>query len=63
MNNKGRILFKKKMEPETIHGLFLRWLTWLLKDSNWRAYIRAKLKENELPVIDFSEGKKRRVAK
>jgi hypothetical protein len=60
MNNKGR--FNKKMQPETLHGLFLRWLGWLLKDSNWRAYIRSKLKENELPVIEFN-SKHRRVAK
>ena len=51
------------MQPETIHGLFLHWLNWLLKDSGWRAYIRTKLKENELPVIDISEGKERHVAK
>lgn len=62
MNNKGND-FKKRIQPETFHGLFLRWLGWVLKDSGWRAYIRAKLKENELPVIDFSEGKDRRVAK
>jgi hypothetical protein len=62
MNNRGRFLFKKE-QPETMHVFFLRWLSWLLKDSNWRAYIRTKLEENELPVIDFSEGKKRRVAK
>jgi hypothetical protein len=61
MNNRGRFLFKK-MQPETIHGMFLHWLNWLLKDSGWRAYIRTKLKENELPVIDVSEGKQRRVA-
>ena len=62
MNNRGRFLFKE-MQPETIHALFLRWLNWLLKDSGWRAYIRTKLKENELPVIDISEGRQRRVAK
>ena len=62
MNNREKFLFKK-MQPETIHVLFLRWLNWLLKDSGWRAYIRTKLKENELPVIDLSEGKRRRVAK
>jgi len=62
MNNNGNFLFKKKLQPETVHALFLRWLGWLLKDSGWRAYIRAKLKENELPIIDFSDKRKRRVA-
>lgn len=63
MNNKGDFSFKKKMQLETLHGLFLRWLGWLLKDSGWRAYIRAKLNENELPVIDFTAKRHRRVAK
>ena len=62
MNNKGDA-FKKNIRPETLHTLFLRWLGWLLKDSGWRAYIRAKVKENELPVIDFSSKRRRRVAK
>ena len=62
MNNKGKAS-KRKIQPETLHGLFLRWLSCLLKDSNWHAYIRAKLKENELPVIDFSGKEHRRVAK
>lgn len=62
MNNEGRFLFKK-VQPETIHALFLRWLNWLLKDSGWRAYIRTKLKENELPVIEFNSREHRRVAK
>lgn len=62
MNNRGTT-FKKKMRAEALHSVFLRWLGWLLKDSGWRAYIRAKLKENELPVIDFSDKRQRRVAK
>lgn len=62
MNNKGNA-FKKKMQPETLHRLFLRWLTWLLKDSNWRSYIRNRLKENELPVIQLNGERSRRVAK
>lgn len=62
MNNRETI-FKKRIQPETLHSLFLRWLGWILKDSGWRAYIRAKLKENELPVIDFSDKRRRRVAK
>jgi len=62
MNNKGKA-FKKKIQPETLHGLFLPWLTWLLKDSNWREYIRTKIKENELPVIEFNGREHRRVAK
>jgi hypothetical protein len=61
MNNKGKAF--KKMQPETLHGVFLRWLGWLLKDSGWRAYIRTKLKENELPVIEFNGEEHGRVAK
>lgn len=61
---KKRLLRSRyKKEPEALQGVFLRWLNWVLKDSGWRAYIRAKLKENELPVIQFTEGKGRRVAK
>ena len=63
MINKRASFKKKTIRPETLHGLFLRWLNWLLKDSNWRAYIRTKLKENELPVIDFTGEEKRHVAK
>jgi hypothetical protein len=62
MNNKGSA-FKKKIQPETLHDLFLHWLGWLLKDSRWRAYVRARLKENELPVIEFNSRGNRRVAK
>jgi len=62
MNNTGNA-FKKKIQPETLHGLFLHWLGWLLKDSGWRAYVRARLKENELPVIEFNGREHRRVAK
>lgn len=62
MNKKGNA-FKKKMQPETLHRVFLRWLDWLLKDSGWRAYIRTKLKENELPVIEFKGREHRHVAK
>ena len=62
MNNRGTS-FTKNMRPETLHRLFLRWLGWILKDSDWRAYIRSKIKENELPVIDFSEKRQCRVAK
>jgi hypothetical protein len=61
-NNNGDFSFKKKMQSETLHALFLHWLTWLLRDSTWRAYIRAKLKENELPVIQFN-GNQREIAK
>lgn len=62
MNNREST-FKKKMRAEALHSLFLRWLGWILKDSGWRAYIRGKLKENELPVIDFSDKRHRHVAK
>jgi hypothetical protein len=60
MNKKGKSF---KIAAEPVHNMFLRWLSWVLKDSGWRAYIRAKLKENELPVIDFSDKRHRRVAK
>jgi len=62
MNKKGKP-FKKKIAAEPAHNMFLRWLNWVLKDSGWRAYIRTKLKENELPVIDYTEKERRRVAK
>lgn len=62
MNIKGKS-FRKSIRPETLHSIFLRWLNWLMQDSNWRAYIRSKLKENELPVIDFTDRERRRVAK
>ena len=42
------------MQPEMVHTLFLRWLNWLLQDSRWRAFIRTKVNEHELPVIDFT---------
>ena len=52
---KQRLLRSRyKKEPEALQGVFLRWLNWVLKDSGWRAYIRKKLQENDLPVIDFT---------
>jgi len=60
-NTRGRLLRSER--PETLHVLFLRWLNWLVKDANWRAYIRNKIKENELPVIEFeSREDQQRVA-
>jgi hypothetical protein len=49
-----------KSQPEALQTVFLRWLNWLLKDSRWRAYMRGKIKENELPVIDFEPTHRKR---
>jgi len=44
-----------KLQPEVVHTLFLRWLDWLLQDWRWRAVVRTKVREHELPVIDFAD--------
>jgi hypothetical protein len=46
------------MQPEALHALFLRWFNWLVKDSRWRAYMREKIRENELPVIEFDSDRR-----
>ena len=47
---------KKKRQSETLQALFLNWLTCVLQDSKWRAYIRDRLKESELPIIEFDSA-------
>ena len=52
---------KALLRQETIHVFFFAWLSTLLQDSKWRDYVRRKLEESELPVIEFA-GRKRRSA-
>ncbi len=61
MSNKQSSLLRRKMQrpPEAIDMVFLRWFNWLVKDAKWRAYMRSKIKENELPVIEFDSRYKK----
>ncbi len=42
------------MKAEKSQTLFIHWLNAVLKDPRWRAFIRARLRESELPVIDLA---------
>ena len=48
-----------RRQPDAVQSAFFRWLNWLLKDSSWRAYMRQKIRENELPVIEFRPERKK----
>lgn len=54
---------KPKIRPEIIQRYFLAWLSFLLQNAQWRAYIKRRLEEPELPVIEFNDRERRRVAK
>lgn len=41
------------MPPEKSQLIFVYWLNAALKDARWRAFIRDRLLESELPVIEF----------
>jgi uncharacterized membrane protein len=42
------------MPPEKSQTIFLHWLNVALHDARWRAFIRALLRESELPVIHLA---------
>lgn len=42
------------MQPEKSQTIFLYWLKAALKDARWRAFIRDRLRESELPVIELT---------
>ena len=66
LNNTMNILrnFQKgKIKPETLNRIFLEWFLSLLQNAEWRAYVRRKLEESELPVIEFTGREDRRVVK
>lgn len=54
--NKKKKLFKnlKKVKPDKLQTIFIRWLNAALQDPRWRSFIRARLQESELPVIDLA---------
>jgi hypothetical protein len=43
------------MHSQQIKSVFIECLSIALRDEEWRAFIRARLEENELPVIELNE--------
>ena len=44
------------MKPEKLQTIFIHWLNAALQDPRWRSFIRARMAESELPVIEFEKG-------
>ena len=42
------------MKPEKLQTIFIHWLNTALQDPRWRGFIRARLRESELPVIELA---------
>ena len=42
------------MKSEKLQTIFIHWLNTALQDPRWRAFIRARLRESELPVIELT---------
>jgi hypothetical protein len=44
------------MKPKKLQIIFIQWLNVVLQDSRWRAFIRVRLRESELPVIELTNS-------
>jgi hypothetical protein len=63
MNNKMRIRRPLSKRGGLSTGgndeLFLQWLNTAFRDEKWRAFIRERARQNELPVIQFADEDRR----
>ena len=53
MRSKRRLLRRTHLSPGPVEPLFSLWLKRALADEQGRAFLRAALRQSELPVIDL----------
>ena len=54
MRTKRNLLTKTRhLSTAPLDLLFMQWLTGALRDDAWRAFLRERLRQQELPVIQI----------